>query len=301
MSLVFQIRFQPAPVRPWVCAFARPPRTCVAKRGSQPDSTSDQPPAMQNANMEIFILHWWMYISIYIYIIFISFSISSFDAIKIGRGPSVGQKLMTFVCFFCILTVIDMVCVQLKISCDCAHPELWMNGSTSFSFAYRTLRRKPNEGNPKIEINNDSTWKLSLWGAGARTSWTSWRHGDGPSASKVPSSGVCLAQGRLRPSALLLRNRIVFESNTMTMSACPVNVPKWQNSLQTSSVISTREISLSRFDSEMQLQAQEGHCHKIWHSTRKRKWKGHKKCAFSKSTAMKLHISVTTVISPHPS
>lgn len=30
--------------------------------------------------------------------------ISSFDAIKIGRGPSVGQKLMTFVCFFCILT-----------------------------------------------------------------------------------------------------------------------------------------------------------------------------------------------------
>ena len=143
--------------------------------------------------------------------------------------------------------------------------------------------------------------KKTKWGAGARTSWTSRRHGDGPSASKVPSSGVCLAQGRLRPSALLLRNRIVFESNTMTMSPCPVNVPKWQNSLQMSSVISTREISLSRFDSEMQLQAQGWHCRKIWHSTRKRKWKGHKKCTFSKSTAMKLHISVTTVISPHPS
>lgn len=85
---------------------------------------------------------------------------------------------------------------------------------------------------------------------------------------------------------------------------CP-HVPKWQNSLQMSSVISTREISLPRFDSEMQLQAQGGHCRKIWHSTRKRKWKGHKKCTFektpSKSTAMKLHISVTTVISPHPS
>lgn len=98
MSLVFQICFQPAPVRPWVCAFARPPRTCVAKRGSQPESTSDQ--LHQPCKMPTWKSSYCIDGCIFQYISYLF--ISSFDAIKIGRGPSVGQKLMTFVCFFYI-------------------------------------------------------------------------------------------------------------------------------------------------------------------------------------------------------
>lgn len=126
----FPNSFPTAPVRPLSLRLRETTQDmCSQARIPAWQHLGSASPAMQNANMEIFILHPLMdvyFISLHI------FSISSFDAIKIGRGSSVGQKLVTFACFFLHL---DMVCVQLTTSCDCAHPELWMNGSTSCSFA----------------------------------------------------------------------------------------------------------------------------------------------------------------------
>lgn len=72
----------------------------------------------------------------------------------------VGQKLLTFAWLF---LHIDMVCVQLATSCDCPHPELWMNWFYFLLLClilYYHVLSVLEENLQKLRSNNDGALEL---------------------------------------------------------------------------------------------------------------------------------------------